>query len=184
MAADLTHFQQCSKSLPVRLPEADNFGEGPAAEDRELFLKFSSILCLWFEIQGRRTDNFSGWVLNTVFKCIFMNDKFCILIRIPLKFVPHVPKGPINNIPALVQIMAWRRSGNKSLPESMFQCMKRPVAHSLNSTWFWIELPENCCEPLKFIMRYISIQFCERPGHGRPFHALMFNQTYVAIWRH
>ena len=53
------------------------------------------------------------------------------------------------------------------------QCMKRPVAHSLNSTWFWIELPENCCEPLKFIMKYISIQFCERPGHGRPFHALL-----------
>ena len=52
------------------------------------------------------------------------------------------------------------------------QCMKRPVAHSLNSTWFWIELPENCCEPLKFIMKYLSIQFCERPGHGRPFHAL------------
>ena len=52
------------------------------------------------------------------------------------------------------------------------QCMKRPVAHSLSSTWFWIELPENCCEPLKFIMKYISIQFCERPGHGRPFHAL------------
>ena len=53
------------------------------------------------------------------------------------------------------------------------QCMKRPVAHSLNSTWFWIELPENCCEPLKFIMKYICIQFCEWPGHGRPFHALL-----------
>ena len=53
------------------------------------------------------------------------------------------------------------------------QCMKRPVAHSLNSNWFWIELPENCCEPLKFIMKYISIQFCEQPGHGRPFHALL-----------
>ena len=39
--------------------------------------------------------------------------------------------------------------------------------------WFWIELPENCCEPLKFIMKYISIQFCEWPGHGRPFHALV-----------
>ena len=52
------------------------------------------------------------------------------------------------------------------------QCMKRPVAHSLNSTWFWIELPENCCEPLKVIMKYVSIQFCERPGRGRPFHAL------------
>ena len=27
-------------------------------EDRELFKNFSSILCLWFDIQGRRTDNF------------------------------------------------------------------------------------------------------------------------------
>ena len=63
------------------------------------------------------------------------------------------------------------------------QCMKRPVAHSLNSTWFWIELPENCCEPLKFIMKYISIQFCERPGHGWPFHALLnifFKKIYIS----
>ena len=33
-----------------------------------------------------------------------------------LKFVP---KGPINNIPALVQIMAWRRPGDKPLSEPM-----------------------------------------------------------------
>ena len=31
-------------------------------------------------------------------------------VDISLKFVP---KGPINNIPALVQIMAWRRPGEK-----------------------------------------------------------------------
>ena len=29
------------------------------------------------------------------------------------------PKGPINNIPALVQIMAWRRPGDKPLSEPM-----------------------------------------------------------------
>ena len=33
------------------------------------------------------------------FKCIFVNEKFCILIKISLKFVP---KGPIDNTPALV----------------------------------------------------------------------------------
>ena len=33
-----------------------------------------------------------------------------------MKFVPH---GPFNNIPALVQIMAWRRSGDKPLSEPM-----------------------------------------------------------------
>ena len=36
------------------------------------------------------------------------------IIEISLKFVP---KGPINNIPALVQIMAWRRAGDKPLSE-------------------------------------------------------------------
>ena len=30
-----------------------------------------------------------------------------------------VPKDPINNIPTLVQIMAWRRPGDKSLSEAM-----------------------------------------------------------------
>ena len=41
-----------------------------------------------------------------------MNEKFCILIQISLKFVP---KGPIDNNPAFVQIMAWRLFGAKSL---------------------------------------------------------------------
>ena len=46
-----------------------------------------------------------------------------------LKFVP---KGLINNIPALVQIMAWRRPGNKPLSEPMIVvlpthiCVTRP----------------------------------------------------------
>ena len=43
-----------------------------------------------------------------------------ISIKIPLKFV-H--KGPINNIPALVQIMAWRRPGDKLLPEPMLDSL-------------------------------------------------------------
>ena len=30
-----------------------------------------------------------------------------------------VPQGPINNVPALVQIMAWRRPGDKPLSETM-----------------------------------------------------------------
>ena len=39
-----------------------------------------------------------------IFTCIFLNEKVLISIQIPLKFIP---KCPINNIPALVQIMAW-----------------------------------------------------------------------------
>ena len=30
-----------------------------------------------------------------------------------------LPKGPINNIPALVPIMAWRRPDDKALSESV-----------------------------------------------------------------
>ena len=53
---------------------------------------------------------------DDIFKCIFFNENELILIRISLKFIS---KGPINNIPALVQIMAWRRPGDKPLSEPM-----------------------------------------------------------------
>ena len=43
---------------------------------------------------------------DNIFKCIFFNENIWTSIKISLRFVT---KGPINNIPALVQIMAWRR---------------------------------------------------------------------------
>ena len=51
-----------------------------------------------------------------IFKWIFLNGNIWILIKISLKFVL---RGSINNIPALVQIMAWCRLGNKPLSELM-----------------------------------------------------------------
>ena len=45
---------------------------------------------------------------DDLFKCIFLNENVWIPIEISLKFVP---KGPINNIAVLVQIMAKRRPG-------------------------------------------------------------------------
>ena len=51
-----------------------------------------------------------------VFRCIFMKEKFCILIWISLNFVP---RGPTDNKPALVQVMAWRWIGDKPLSEPM-----------------------------------------------------------------
>ena len=53
---------------------------------------------------------------DDIFKCIFFNENGRIFIEISLKFVPKVP---INNIPALGQIMAWRRPGNKPLSEPL-----------------------------------------------------------------
>ena len=51
-----------------------------------------------------------------IFKCILLNKNIWIQIKISLKFVP---KGPINNIPALVQIMAWHCPGVKPLHQAI-----------------------------------------------------------------
>ena len=53
---------------------------------------------------------------DDIFKFIFLNGNVWILLQISLKFVPKVW---INNIPALVQIMAWRQPGDKPLSEPM-----------------------------------------------------------------
>ena len=53
---------------------------------------------------------------DDTFKCIFLNGNDRIPIQISLKFVPM---SPIGNEPALVQVMAWRQTGDKPLPEPM-----------------------------------------------------------------
>ena len=50
------------------------------------------------------------------FKCIFLNENDRIPIWISLKFVP---RSPIDNKPALVQVMAWHWTGAKPLTELM-----------------------------------------------------------------
>ena len=66
---------------------------------------------------------------DDIFKRIFLNENVRITIKISLKFVPKVR---INNIPALVQIMAWRRPGDKPLSGPMMVsllthiCVTRP----------------------------------------------------------
>ena len=66
---------------------------------------------------------------HDVFKCIFLNEKVWISLNISLKFVPKVPN---DTIPALVQVMAWRCSGDKPLSELMMVgllmhiCVTRP----------------------------------------------------------
>ena len=77
---------------------------------------------------------------DDIFKCIFLNENVWTPIKISLKFVP---KGRINNIPALVQIMAWRRPGDKPLSEPMMVslpthiCVTRPQ---------WVK-SYVCCHP-------------------------------------
>ena len=81
---------------------------------------------------------------DDIFNCIFLNENIWILIKISLRFVSE---DRINKIPALVQIMAWRRSGDKPLSEPMMVsslthiCITRPqwVKGSvyLSLKWVW-----------------------------------------------
>ena len=75
---------------------------------------------------------------DNIFKCIFLNENVWISLEISLKFVPMVP---INNMPALVQIMGWRRSADKPLSEPMMVrllthiCVTPPL---LNKEAMWV----------------------------------------------
>ena len=53
---------------------------------------------------------------DDVFNHIFVKENVWISIKISLNFVP---KGTIDNKLALVQVMAWRRTGENTLPEPM-----------------------------------------------------------------
>ena len=60
---------------------------------------------------------------------LFMNNNLWTPPKISLRFIP---KASINNIPPLVQIMAWRQSGDKPSSEPMMVrllmhiCVTRP----------------------------------------------------------
>ena len=59
-------------------------------------------------------DKMAIIVADDMFKWIFFNEDSRIPIQISLKFVL---KSPFDKKPALVQIMAWRRPGDKPLSD-------------------------------------------------------------------
>ena len=56
------------------------------------------------------------FVIESILKCILFAENVCILIEISLQFVPECPVG---NESTLVELMAWRRTGDMSLSEPM-----------------------------------------------------------------
>ena len=80
---------------------------------RALFCCCYDISSLSLDILGPRQNG--RHFADDIFKCILLNESF-FLFKIFLKFVPE---GPSHTIPALVQIMAWRRPGDKPLSEPM-----------------------------------------------------------------
>ena len=76
-----------------------------------------------------------------------MNEKFCISIRISLRFVP---KGPIDNKSALVQVMVCCRTGIKPSPEPDWfsvWCLGPLMYHLAVVWWFTFRFMflNGCC---------------------------------------
>ena len=65
---------------------------------------------------------------DDIFKCIFVNENDRIPIQIPLKIVS---RSPIDNKPALFQVMAWHRTGDKPLPEPMLILFKTRISGTI-----------------------------------------------------
>ena len=73
-------------------------------------LKFQLYISRANELTYLPVDKMAA-ILQTIFSDTFSWRKpFCIFIKLTLKLIT---KGPIDNNPALVQIMAWRRIGAK-----------------------------------------------------------------------
>ena len=122
--------------------------------DEPMAIQFAGI-CRSFSLWGwfiifnslRQRQNGRRFADDT-FKRIFLNENVRISIKISLKFVP---KGPINNIPSLVQIMAWRRSGDKPLSEPMMVsllthiCVTRPQ-------WVTTSITANFCSKVTWLL--------------------------------
>ena len=117
---------------------------------------------------------------DDIFKYIFLNENVWILIKISLKFVP---KGLMNNIPSLVQIMAWRRPGDKPLSELMMVSLlgfnvlnQMAINHHYDIQWMlctWIHavlfIWQTACE-------WLIIQWC---NHRQSFLVSGFKCTII-----
>ena len=127
---------------------------------------------------------------DDIFKCIFLNENVLIIIKFSLTLVP---RGWINNIPALIQIMAWRRPGDKPLTEPMMvnslmhiyvtqpQWVKssRSMCQSNTWSWYWYWYPDITQQAGGLMCtctdRYgANIRPCTKPGM-----ISMKSQTYM-----
>ena len=116
-----------------------NFIWNGCRKDQLMRLLYRKLLCAWTHFTNMfnslRPRQNGRHFADDIFIYIFLNENIWISIKISLKFVP---KGPINNIPALVQIRAWHRPGDKPLSElimASFWC--KYASLGLNELKLW-----------------------------------------------
>ena len=98
---------------PLPAPKQTSLGRFCSIHMRTIYKHMSKLLKFMSQhieaIQNGR--NFA----HDIFKRIFLNENIWIVNISPI----FIPKGPIGNISALIQIMAWCRTGDKPLSEPM-----------------------------------------------------------------
>ena len=121
-------LQSCTKpSIPLFVFYVTPLYNNESGSSDTLLWNTGTYLC--YVVNTLRPRQNGRHFADDTFKRIFLNENVGISIKISLKFIA---KGSINNIPALVQIMAWRRPGDKSLSEAMMVrlltniCVTRP----------------------------------------------------------
>ena len=106
------------------------------------------------------------------FKCIFLCENVWISIKISLKFVPI---GQINNVPALVQKMAWRRPGDKPLSEPMMASLPTHICVTrlqwVNLTWKYYT---RRCFTMMLLMKFKLSETNEAVGVSTDYMGLNF----------
>ena len=108
------------------------------ASQRFLRWSFWPTTSMWNAFNTLRPGQNGRHFPDDIFKCLFLNENASVSIEISLKFGP---KGPINNISALVQIMDWHRLSDKPLSELMMVslltliCVTRLQWVRINAHW-------------------------------------------------
>ena len=95
-----------------------------------------------------------------IFKCIFLNENVWTSLKTSLKFVPRVP---INNIPALDQMMAWRHLGNKPLSEPMMGSLLMQICVTWPQwvKWSWIYFWKHDWKYICIFFHFSSLRWCK-----------------------
>ena len=116
---------------------------------------------------------------DDISKCILLDIYVWISIKISLKFV-HM--GPINNIPSLVQIMDWRRPGDKPLFEPM---MVRLLTHVCVTRPQWVKEYTSAVRDLMnffVLVRYLLIAILSSFTFQRHARILWHGQDIIILW--
>ena len=143
--------------------------------------------------QSRHLDEFDlrkpHWCLNTlrprqngrhfpdyIFKCIFLNENVWLSLKISLKFVAE---GPINNIPALVQKMAWRLPGDKPLSEAMVGSLLTRIRVTRPQ---WVDIAITTCHHMDITFEKLCPELIEKSLAILPDQIVMTSRDIT--WNH